>query len=349
MSFMGFTSLLTLFLCHLQNRWRQARGQAPRPYKWLIQLTNDCNSRCVTCDIWRLYKDNPELQERELSLAKYRELFQQNGSDLRWLAFSGGEVTLYPYWDELLELIKDYCPHLQIVTFTSNALLPQKALQLAQKLQELKADLFVVLSLDGDEQLHDKLRGVKGNALLVQETKNLLEQAGIKVYLGATLSGANADFWMREDAKAQSYSLVHSGGIFEKVVELEDSKILQALKVILKKYSINSLSELGEYLYLRLSKNFLKRERKRLPLPCASLKASLHLTPYGEVKACMFMPVVGSLKDQSLSEILSSKEAARQLDQIKKEQCPRCWMNCYAPHSILEHPVKTLLEWGKSL
>lgn len=341
---------MTLFICHLKNRWRLMRGHAPRPYKWLIQLTNDCNSRCGTCDIWRLYKDNPELQSRELAIDKYRELFQQNGADLRWLAFSGGEVTLYPYWDEILELVKEYCPNLLIVTFTTNALLPKKVLELAQKLKTLKANLFVVLSLDGDEQLHDKLRGVKGNAQLVQETKTLLEQAQIKVYLGATLSGENADFWMKyTSSKAQSYSLVHSGGIFEKEVELEDTKILSALRVILKKYPIRSLEALGEYLYLRLSKNFLKRERKTLPLPCASLKSSLHLTPYGEVKACMFMPVVGSLKDQSLNQILSSEEATRQLEQIRNEQCPRCWMNCYAPHSILEHPLKTLLEWGKSL
>lgn len=346
---MGFSTLFGLYICHLRNHYRRLRGLAPRPYKWLIQVTNDCNSRCQTCDIWRLYKDHPELSHQELAIEKYRELFQQHGADLRWLAFSGGEVTLYQHWDELIELIAMYCPKLKMVTFTSNALLPEKVLELATKLQVLKARLFVVLSLDGDEALHDRLRGVKGNAALVERTKQLLKSAGVQVYLGATLSGLNASFWKeQEDPCAQSFSLVHSGGIFEKSVELEDEKILVALRSILKKYKIRSLSELGEYFYLCLATVFLKSHRKELPLPCASLQSSLHFTPYGQVQACMYMPQLGSLKEKSLAEILDSDETQKQLEQIKRHECPKCWMNCYAPHSILEHPIKTLVQWGKS-
>jgi len=160
----------------------------------------------------------------------------------------------------------------------------------------------------------------------------------------------NADFWQAQaDPQAKSFSLVHSGGIFEKEVSLEDEKILQTLKIILKKYKVRSLSELGEYFYLRLSVLFLKSKRQQLPLPCASLQSSIHLNPYGEVQACMYLPKLGDLKGQSLQEILESPEAKKQLQLIKEEKCPRCWMNCYAPHSILEHPVKTLIQWGKSL
>ena len=32
---------------------------------------------------------------------------------------------------------------------------------------------------------------------------------------------------------------------------------------------------------------------------------------------------------------------------IKENNCPKCWMNCYSPHSIMQNPIQSLLSFLK--
>ena len=317
-------------------------GKSPIPYKWLIQLTNDCNSRCESCDIWKINKNDPVKKSQESSLSDYQKFFDNSGQTLRWLSLSGGEITLFQYLGEFASLVREYCPNLRIITFTTNGLNPEKILEIADKLQGLAKDMFIVISLDGDEKLHDQLRGVPGNYEKAHKSYQLLKDAGFTVYFGTTLNNNNQK-WIEENAeKLKSVSLIHSAGIFEKNNLINDEKLAQSLKTIVKSYKIKSLSELGEYFYLKLGIQFLRSGRKELPIRCDSLNSSLHISPYGEIKPCMYLPAIGNIKNITLNECLNSEEAILMREKIAKELCPKCWMNCYAPHSILQHPVQTL-------
>ena len=74
------------------------------------------------------------------------------------------------------------------------------------------------------------------------------------------------------------------------------------------------------------------------------INSSLHLMPNGDVKPCMFMDKIGNIREDSLTYILNKKNTKRVLEEIKKNNCPKCWMNCYSPHSIMQHPIKSLVK-----
>lgn len=345
---MSLSTFILILFCHLRNSYRNWLGRHPIPYKWLIQLTNDCNSRCQTCNIWNINKTDPELKAQESSLEHYQRLFQTSGRDLRWLSLSGGEVSIYQDIEELSLLIKNNCPHLRIITFTTNGLNPERILEIASKLKPLAVNLFIVISLDGDKELHDKLRGVSGNYDKAQKSYQLLKAEGYTVYFGATLNNSN-QHWLENNVDSiKSISLIHSDGIYGRSNQVDDHQLAQALQKIVKKYHIKSLSELGEYLYLKLGINFLRSGRGKLPLTCDSLHSSLHFSPHGDIKPCMYLAPVGNIKKNTLDECLATHEAQVVRERIKKEMCPKCWMNCYAPHSILQHPWQTLKALVKS-
>ena len=64
----------------------------------------------------------------------------------------------------------------------------------------------------------------------------------------------------------------------------------------------------------------------------------------GDVKPCMFMDKVGNIKKESLREILISDKVQSSKNLIKENKCPKCWMNCYSPHSIMQYPIRSLFK-----
>lgn len=336
------STIITLALIHLKFIFKLTKI---RPYKVLFQLTNDCNSRCQYCHIWKINQDNPELKNLELGATDYRPFFNEYGKNIYWIALSGGEISLFENIESFIELIKEHCPHLKIITFTTNGLIPEKIHSIALKIKEQlkRADFFVTISLDGDKDLHDQLRGVPGNYELALATKELLESSKIKTYWGLTLHNANAKHL--SDLKSEHYkaiSLSHDGGIYNVNFKKDNQLMARALDIILQKYNITSLAELFEFNFLKLGKKFLDKNRNSVPVPCSVLETSIHIKPNGDISPCMFLPKIGNIKDQNFTATLDSDSTQNLLKEIKDGQCPKCWMNCYAPHSMIRHPVKTM-------
>ena len=64
--------------------------------------------------------------------------------------------------------------------------------------------------------------------------------------------------------------------------------------------------------------------------------------PSGDVNPCMFMKPVGNIRKQDFMSIISSKKAKDSKEIVKKNNCPKCWLNCYSVHSIMQHPIKSI-------
>lgn len=343
-------TIFSIFQKNIEHWFYKLTGQQKKiiPYKALLQLTNDCNSQCKSCLIWTINKNNPELKKKELNLIEWENFFKGFNQHLLWLSLSGGEVTLYGNLREFLNLAKKHCPNLKLITFTTNGLLPEVALNLAQLIKEMNYDQLITISLDGDEETHDFIRGVKGNYQLAQKTKKLLNDNGIKSYFGVTLSGANYQFikekyrFYREEMKA--VSLVHSEGIYATKNNPEDNLILGSITHIRKLFKISHVSEVVEWLYIRLGEKFLKSKRSKSIIPCDVLSSSVHVMPNGDLHPCMFLKKVTNVKELDFFETLTSPESIALRKKIQQGECPKCWMNCYTPHSIMQHPVQSFKE-----
>ena len=93
---------------------------------------------------------------------------------------------------------------------------------------------------------------------------------------------------------------------------------------------------------MSLAKLKSKFKRKENIIPCDVLNTSIHIMPNGDLKPCMFMEPCGNITDNSISDIMNSDDVMKTKKDIKENKCPKCWMNCYSVHSIMQNPVTSL-------
>lgn len=148
--------------------------------KKLIQfyLTNMCNSRCKTCQIWK----NCKHKMKELSSMQVEEVIKDfPEADY---VFGGGEFTLYKHRDRLL----DWCDKNNInYTVLSNAV----SLKLLEQLLTSHNIKNLTMSCDGTK--HDSIRGVKGNLKNIEEIIKTWREYIPNIKLSYTLSSFNED------------------------------------------------------------------------------------------------------------------------------------------------------------
>ncbi|MBY0552899.1 radical SAM protein [bacterium] len=335
----------TIFLVVFRNAelgLRDLFGLKYRPYKLLLELTDYCNSKCKTCFIWK----KGEEQKVEIKVSELSTSLKEFGPNLLWISLSGGEVTLYSDFDELAEALSFVCPNLRIITFTTNGLKPEKALECALSLKKRGYDLFITVSMDGDAHTHDFIRGIDGNFDRAQKTYELLKDAGIWCHYGLTVSGHNEAYIknkIKNDIhKIRAFSYEHSGGIYKTHNQTSYQQISQSISVIQSYYKIKSFGEVVEFIYIVLAKKFFSQNKKRLPVPCDVVASSLHIRPNGDIVPCMYLPALGNISRNKLDQILHSVEARSLRSRAIKGNCNKCWMNCYAPHSIMRHPISAI-------
>lgn len=341
---MRITTLISIFYINLKLFFLKIFN--PRkivPYKVLINLTDLCNSRCNFCDIWKIKPEN------EINVDNIIKSFDGSEKDIYWLSLSGGEVTLVNYYFELIDRLKKKLPNLKIVAFTTNCLTPNRVVKYAKYIKDNNLDPLITLSLDGDEKLHDEVRGVKGNYKKCLQTYEMLKNEKILCHYGITLSDKNYEFVKNDyhnyKDTMKAVTFIHSEGIYNKENSYEDDeKIIKSLKIIDKNFKVNKLYEIIEKIHIKLSIKFLEQKREKNIIPCDVLNSSIHIMQDGAVKPCMFMEEIGNIKENNMLSFLKKDSTLEIKEKIKKDQCPKCWMNCYSPHSIVQSPIKSFFQ-----
>lgn len=344
---MKFSTITHIILKNIQYWFykRTRQGHKIIPYKILIELTNLCNSKCQHCDIWKI--SPPE--SMQINLNHLDSFLKKMDRNLLWLALSGGEVTLFNDFYKLIDIINERSKNIRLMTFTTNGLVPHKVLEYSLYIKKkMTCDLFITISLDGDKKTHDAIRGVSGNYEKAMETYSLLRKNNISCHFGLTVTSENHSFikksfrTYRDQIKAITF--LHSQGIFLKENGTSnDKKIIDSLQHIDKHYKISSLGEIIMKISIKVGILFLRKKRQVNIIPCDVGRSSAHLLANGNITPCMYFPSLGNIKDNHGLENLFHSQKARNIQKkIRQDQCEHCWMNCYAPHSIFQHPLKSL-------
>jgi len=161
-----------------------------RPQRWLHPLfvvwnfTNRCNLRCRHC-----YQESTNRPaDDELSLAEKLRLVDQLGRQyVAMIAFAGGEPTLSPHLEPVLQRCRRYGIHTTIATH-GGLLTPQRCARLAAL-----GVRYVEVSLDSvDPDKHDRFRGVKGMwRQSVTGIKNVVATDGLRAGLAMCVTREN--------------------------------------------------------------------------------------------------------------------------------------------------------------
>jgi MoaA/NifB/PqqE/SkfB family radical SAM enzyme len=125
------------------------------PVNYTFSLTTRCNSRCLTCNIWKKRTD-------EFTLEEWEKLFTSLGTAPYWVTISGGEPFLYR---DIVPVCQALARHCQpgIVNIPTNSLVAGVAARVEQIAAALApGQLIINLSLDGVGAEHDRIRGIPG-------------------------------------------------------------------------------------------------------------------------------------------------------------------------------------------
>ncbi|MCG8432038.1 MAG: radical SAM protein [Candidatus Omnitrophica bacterium] len=171
------------------------RGASSLPESITLFLTYRCNLQCKMCGQWGdkgvTKQQSPELIREELTQEQLRVFIAQVAGFKPNITLFGGEPLLHPACAEVVRQIKEGGMHCLIIT--NGALLEEKAESLLDGgLDELN------ISLDGDEKLHDRIRGMPGlfSRILrgLRRLRELKEERGLKrplVNLQCAISASN--------------------------------------------------------------------------------------------------------------------------------------------------------------
>lgn len=143
----------------------------------VLYLTEGCNSRCASCDIWRQVR-------RDMPLALVDQLVSSAAElDVRWVLLSGGEAMQHPQWPEIARRFREVGAHVMLLT--NGLLLRRQAEAVAASVDE------VVVSLDGGTAAtYEALRGVDAFDLVLDGIR-LARQNGLPVTTRTTIQRAN--------------------------------------------------------------------------------------------------------------------------------------------------------------
>lgn len=323
------------------------------PYKLTFVLTYKCNYRCKTCNIWKKKASN-ELTFKEI------DRFFRKSSDLLWVDLTGGEVMLRRDFLDICYSLTRHCPDLLLLHFPTNGYLTEITVQNVKEISKMwKGKLIITISLDGDEEMNDSIRGVKGGWRRQIETYRLLSEIkGVHTVFGMTLSADNVKhFSVAYDAVKKEcpwirYEDFHVNVFHESEHYFNNignqkagtNDVIATIKEYsrLRGFPLNPVSIL-EKIYLKKVPQFLRSDKT--PIPCHALRSSCFIDPIGNVFPCsIYNRKVGNLRDMNydLRHIWNLKKT----DQLQKDiwhgRCPHCWTPCEAYQSIMGNIIKAI-------
>lgn len=330
---------------------RRGFVKAETPINFTLSVTNKCQSRCLSCNIWDLYRKEPEKLKEELTLDEIEKIFKSVGS-VFFFNISGGCPFLRKDLPEIVELA---CIHLkpQVIHIPTNALAVERTFAATEKILNIMASynpsmgLQIKPSFDGVGELHDEVRGVKGNfnklIRLVHELKELkLKYSNLHIGLGTVISRNNVDGLKEtmdyvDKLNVDSY-ISEIAENRDEMFNLEDpiAPTLNDFQSAMKGFKAHVHSKLKfkkglaritdafRLVYYDLAVKIF--EKKEQVIPCYGGISNVHIDPYGNVWPCCVLgnkQSMGNLKehDYKFDAIWNSRRASQVRTFIKQKKC----------------------------
>lgn len=295
-----------------------------------VKLTDNCNSKCITCDYWQSHHEN------ELTLDEFRSILDQlHELGVQEVMFTGGEPTMRA---ELMPVVR-HAARLGFSTIglTTNGL----SLPGAKIDQLLESGLGqVVLSLEGLEG-HDEVRGVPGNARKVLAILEYLSErrgsgTSISVKLAMTLMERNLGevVGMIELARRHRavlfLNLIDRGTYFFRGMSVDlmamtdRSRLNRILDdvIAVKRHEPDLIGNTVSS--LEYARRYFG-DPKQADIPCHLGYIGVDIDANGDVYSnCWGLPPVGNLRKTPLADILGTEAYRKRCQTMFRKDCPGC-------------------------
>lgn len=348
--------MLKQSLYHSFQRYRTLQTDIIRALPIVILMPHSaCNCKCVMCDIWKDNKNLKQLTEDDIrgllsSLKKF---------GTREVVMSGGEALLNSNFFRLCEILRQQ--EIKISLLSTGLSLKKNVDQILTWVDN------VIVSLDGTEEIHDRIRNVPHAFQKLKEGVQLIKSIDPKFRITArtVIHRLNFRAWNLIIDSAKEMGLdqisflpadVTSHAFNREVLWNEDRQH----EILVEENELPELSVVVDRIIENYHKDFESHFIAESPGKLRKIYSyyaafyNLNSFPYkkcnapwvstvieadGTVRPCFFHQPIGNIRHNSLEEILNSNESVRfrkELDMDSNSTCVKCV--CYlnlAPRASL--------------
>ena len=314
-----------------------------------------CNCRCVMCDIW---KGNNNLQQLNADdIQALMGTLKKLGT--RQVLMSGGEALLNPNFFRFCEILKQ--EKIKITLLSTGLTLKKNAPALINHVDD------IIVSLDGDEVTHDRIRNIPGAFSKMAEGIKAIRalKPEFKISSRTVIHRLNYTVWPQIISSAKSLGINQvsflpadvSSHAFNRQQAWDEPR---QHEILLSEQDIDKLNMLIGDLLIAFKTEFSNRyiaespekirniylyyaayyNRNDFPFKkCNAPWVSAVIEADGTVRPCFFHEAYGNIKTASLDKIINSESAIefrKNLNITKNETCVKCV--CYlnlSPGTIL--------------
>ena len=326
------------------QRYRTLQTDIIRALPIVILMPHSaCNCKCVMCDIWKDNKNLKQLTENDIqgllsSLKKF---------GTREVVMSGGEALLNPNFFRLCEILHQQ--KIKISLLSTGLSLKKNAEQILDWIDN------IIVSLDGNEEVHDRIRNIPNAFQKLKEGVQLIKSIDPKFRITArtVIHKLNFRLWHSIIESAKEIGLdqisflpadVSSHAFNREVLWNEDRQ----QEILIEQNELRELSAVIDMIIENYAEDFESHFIAESPGKFRKIynyyAAFYNLNPFpykkcnapwvstvieadGTVRPCFFHEPIGNIRDSSLEEILNSKESIRfrkDLDMDSNSTCVKC-------------------------
>lgn len=307
-----------------------------KPVTLQLPITSRCNSRCVTCNVW---KKNTKFDIDSNNLKEC--LTDPYFSKVKNVGINGGEFSLVKDFDRVLDAVL-VLPRLKDIYIISNGLLPQKILTILeyskQKCEMNGIKLNFTLSVDGFGDVQNMVRGVPKAFKATQTILDSLVDEPLKyahsISIGSTLSIANIAYIRQLETFLAKYPFpahYHLAVPNKRIDTFSDSEKYYILcdehsRMLAQEYFYNKFIEtetIGKFSYFA-QYYFLKNRGKGRLTSCQYKYKDLTIDESLNLYLCATASeIVGDL-NQTPASTLVTQTNCRFVEQAVQKQCDTC-------------------------
>ena len=302
---------------------------------------SSCNCRCIMCDIWKANQNKKEIpvEVLEKHLAPFRKL------GVREVVLSGGEALLHSNLWRMCALLKSQ--NIKITLLSTGLLIKKFASEIVTHIDH------VIVSIDGSEEVHDRIRNVPNAFRKVSEgirelrlrvsnfpitARCVLQHHNfhdfVNIVRAAKDMGIDQISFLPADVSSSAFNRMSEPGDVHDIVLGKDEAIAfqkiitESFDLLREEYESKFITESPAKMLKLVQYYKAINDLGEFPeVVCNAPWVSAVLETDGSVMPCFFHKPFGNIYESDFMQIINSKKAVewrRNLDMTNDPVCRKC-------------------------